>query len=62
MRYLHVAVSGETFYSLSGQFCVGASTVGEIVKETCQAIVFALKDFMKVPSEPKEWKVSKCKL
>lgn len=47
-------VLGETFYSLSGQFCVGTSTVGEIVRETCQAIVVALKEFTKVPSDSNE--------
>ncbi|KAJ6639530.1 Protein ANTAGONIST OF LIKE HETEROCHROMATIN PROTEIN 1 [Pseudolycoriella hygida] len=53
LKYL---ASGETFYSLSSQFCVGASTIGDIVPETCKAIAVALKDFMKVPAEADEWR------
>lgn len=51
-------ILGESFYSLSGQFCVGATTVGEIVKETCKAIITVLSDNLKVPNTSEEWKVN----
>lgn len=36
---------------------MGASTVSEIVKATCEAIVIVLSETMKVPNEADEWKV-----
>ncbi|KAG4065527.1 hypothetical protein HA402_013297 [Bradysia odoriphaga] len=53
LKYL---ATGESFYSLSGQFCVGASTVAMIVKETCNAIIHVLKDVLTVPNTADEWK------
>lgn len=48
---------GESSYSLSGQFCVGASTVADIVKDTCKAIIYVPRDTMTVPNQSDEWKV-----
>ncbi len=31
--------------------------MGVVVKETCRAIVVALKEFTRLPSTPQEWKV-----
>jgi hypothetical protein len=36
LKYL---ATGCSFYDLSGEFVVGASTVGYIVKETCRGII-----------------------
>lgn len=44
-----VSVEGETYKSLSFQYRIGATTVSDIVKDTCAALHQVLKDdFLKV--------------
>ncbi|XP_048062134.1 protein ALP1-like [Megalobrama amblycephala] len=53
LRYL---ASGETFSSLSLQYRIGASTISQIVMETCAALHQVMKkDFLKMPSTEAEW-------
>lgn len=54
----HIALLGESFTSLSGQFCTGISTVRLIVKETCVAIAYSLRSFSQTPNTPEAWTVS----
>lgn len=51
-------ISGASFSTLAGEFCMGKSTVGAIVVETAIAIATKLADFIKTPSTPEEWKVN----
>ena len=54
LRYL---APGETQQSLSYSYCVGRSTVSNIVSETCIAIYKSLKDsYLKSPSSVSDWK------
>ncbi|XP_067272827.1 uncharacterized protein si:dkey-121j17.6 isoform X2 [Pseudorasbora parva] len=54
LRYL---ASGETFSSLSSQYQIGASTISQIVMETCAALHQVMKnDFLKTPSTEAEWR------
>lgn len=53
LRYL---VTGSSFVSLSGDFIMGVSTVSEIVKETCVAIIKCLKEYSKPPTTADDWK------
>ncbi|XP_066968283.1 uncharacterized protein [Macrobrachium rosenbergii] len=49
--------TGESYRSLSYQFCVAANTICSIVPEICRAIAAAYGDeVMQVPSTPEEWK------
>ncbi len=42
-------LSGETYKSLSWLFRIGATTIGEIIPDVCEAIFTVLKDkYMKV--------------
>lgn len=50
-------ITGESFVSLGGQFCVGNCTVGKIVFETCNAIASELAFVLKQPDTPEEWMV-----
>ncbi|KAK7133540.1 hypothetical protein R3I94_015428 [Phoxinus phoxinus] len=53
LRYLS---SGETFSSLSLQYKIGASTISQIVMETCAALHQVMKqDYLKTPSTEAEW-------
>lgn len=48
LRYL---ATGESFQSLSFQFRVGKTTIGEIVMEVCTVILDTLKEkYLKTPS------------
>lgn len=48
--------TGETFQSLSFQFCIGKATVSGIVMEVCDAIYAVLgKDFLQTPKQAEKW-------
>jgi len=48
--------TGETFSSLSFQFRIGRTTIGEIVMEVCTAIIeFLQKDFLQSPNTAEAW-------
>ncbi|KAL2092943.1 hypothetical protein ACEWY4_010255 [Coilia grayii] len=45
---LRFLATGESFRSLSFQYRIGRSTIGQIVTETCEALYTVLKDRLKV--------------
>lgn len=48
--------TGETFQSLSFQFCIGKATVSGIVMEVCDAIYAVLgKDFLQTTKQAEKW-------
>lgn len=53
---------GESFVSLSAQFCTGLSTIRNIIKETCVAITLSLRVYSKTPNTTEEWRVCILKL
>jgi hypothetical protein len=53
---LKFLATGESFFSLSTQFVIGESTVGVVVKETCRAIIRALRSFLQAPNTKEEWR------
>ncbi|XP_043074666.1 uncharacterized protein si:dkey-121j17.6 [Puntigrus tetrazona] len=54
---LRFLATGKTFSSLSAQYSIGASTISQIVMETCGALYQLMKkDFLKTPSTETEWR------
>ncbi|KTG37151.1 hypothetical protein cypCar_00035173, partial [Cyprinus carpio] len=54
---LRFLATGKTFSSLSAQYRIGASTISQIVMETCGALYQLMKkDFLKTPSTETEWR------
>ena len=54
LRYL---ATGDSQQTQSFSFRLGRSTVCRIIRDTCDALLFALKDsFLKVPSSIEQWK------
>ncbi|XP_050960475.1 uncharacterized protein si:dkey-121j17.6 isoform X2 [Labeo rohita] len=54
---LRFLATGKTFSSLSAQYKIGASTISQIVMETCGALYQLMKkDFLKTPSTETEWR------
>ena len=53
---LRFLATGETFQSLSFQFCISDRAISYIVKEVCNAIVkYLVPLYLKVPSTEEEW-------
>lgn len=54
---LRFLVTGESFQSLSFQFRIGKTTVGDVVQEVCEAIYYALaEEFLQTPNQEYKWK------
>lgn len=54
LRYL---ATGESFQSLSFQFRIGRTTIGEIVMQVCTAMLNTLKEtYLKTPSSEEKWR------
>ncbi|KAL1254285.1 hypothetical protein QQF64_016514 [Cirrhinus molitorella] len=54
---LRFLATGKTFSSLSAQYRIGASTISQIVMETCGALYQLMKkDFLRTPSTETEWR------
>ncbi|KTG00881.1 hypothetical protein cypCar_00032609 [Cyprinus carpio] len=54
---LRFLATGETFSSLSSQHGIGASTISQIVMETCAALYQLMKkDYLNTPSTEAEWR------
>lgn len=52
MHFVIYLIAGKTFSSLSAQYRIGASTISQIVMETCGALYQLMKkDFLKVSSD-----------
>ncbi|XP_025085867.1 putative nuclease HARBI1 [Pomacea canaliculata] len=53
---LRFLAAGDSYQSLVFLYCLGKSTIGEIIPDTCRAITVALKDqYLKVPNTTQEW-------
>ncbi|XP_037810112.1 putative nuclease HARBI1 isoform X2 [Lucilia sericata] len=53
---LRFLASGNNFQDLKFLTAIAPQTISEIVIETCEAIISELKDYIKLPQTPNEWK------
>ena len=53
---LHFLAIGDSQHTISFSYCIGLTTVSNIIAETCDALWIALQDYITSASKPEEWK------
>ncbi|KAK5648399.1 hypothetical protein RI129_003291 [Pyrocoelia pectoralis] len=54
---LRFLATGNSFEDMTFSSCIAATTISGIVEETCDALCSSLKDYIKMPRYPEEWKI-----